>query len=59
MGSPGKWLRQHPWRYLKDVQMQSLGTWFGGEIYSVRLMIGLHDLEDILQPKRFYDFMIL
>jgi len=31
--------------------MRSLGTWFSGGIDSVRLMVGLHDLEGLLQPK--------
>ena len=56
-GGPGKWLRHHPWRYLKDIQMQSLGTWFSGGIDSVRLMVGLDDLDGLLQPKQFYDSM--
>jgi len=33
-GCPGKQLRHHPWRYLKDIQMQSLATWFNGRIDS-------------------------
>jgi len=39
--------------------MQSLGTWFSGGIESVRLMVGLDDLDSLLQPKEFYDSMIL
>jgi len=35
--------------------MRSLGTWFSGGIDSVRLMVGLDDLEGLLQPKQFYD----
>jgi len=54
IGCPGKWLRHHPWRYLKDVQMGSLGIWFSSGIDSVRLIAGIDDLEG-LQPKRFYD----
>jgi len=38
--------------------MQSLGTWFSGEIDSVRLMVGLNDLDGLLQPKRFYDSVL-
>ena len=44
------------WRYLKDIQMRSLGTWFNGGIDSVRLMVGLNHLEGLLQPEQFYDF---
>jgi len=35
--------------------MGSLGTWFTGTIDSGRLVVGLDDLEGLLQPKRFYD----
>ena len=34
--------------------MQSLGTRFSGGIVSVRLMVGLDDLEGLLQPEQFY-----
>jgi len=27
-GGPEKWWSHHPWRYLKDVYMRCLGTWF-------------------------------
>jgi len=37
--------------------MQSLGMWFSGGIDSIRLMVGLYDLEGLLQPKRFYDYV--
>jgi len=39
--------------------MWSLGTWFSGGIDSIRLMVGLDDLEGLLQPKRLYDSMLL
>jgi len=39
--------------------MRSLGSWFSGGIDSVRLMVGHDDLEGLLQPKWFYDPMIL
>ena len=48
---PGKWLRHHPWRYLKNLQMQCLGPWFSGGIDSVRLMDGVVDHEGLLQSK--------
>jgi len=28
-----------------------LGTWFSGKLGSVRLMVGLHDLKGLFQPK--------
>jgi len=37
--------------------MRSLGSWFSGVIDSVRLMVGLYDLEGLLQHKQFYDSM--
>jgi len=58
-GCPGKWLSHHPWRYLKDVEMWCLGTWFSGGLNSARLMIGLDDFKSLFQPKRFYYSMIL
>jgi len=39
--------------------MLRLGTCFDGGIDSVRLSIGLDDLDGLLQHKRFYDCMIL
>ena len=47
------------WRYLKDVQMWCLGTWFSGGLGSIRLTLGLDDLKGPFQPKWFYDSMIL
>ena len=38
--------------------MWCLGTWFSGGIDSVRLMLGLNDLDGVLQPKQFYDCVI-
>ncbi|KAK4817088.1 hypothetical protein QYF61_027919 [Mycteria americana] len=38
-GFPGKWLSHHPWRYLKDVSMWCLGTWFSGGLGSVSILI--------------------
>jgi len=37
--------------------MRSLGTWLSDGIDSVRLTVGLDDLEGLLQPKWFYDSM--
>jgi len=37
--------------------MRSLGTWFNGGLGSVRLMVGLSDLNSLFQPKQFYDSM--
>lgn len=34
--SPGKWIRHHNWRYLKDVQILCSGTWFRGGLGSAR-----------------------
>jgi len=39
--------------------MQSLRTWFSGGTDSIRLMVGLDDLEGLLQPKQFYDSTLL
>ncbi|KAK4811143.1 hypothetical protein QYF61_019774 [Mycteria americana] len=47
------------WRYLKDVWMKCLGTWYSGGLGSARLTVGLDDLKGLFQPKRFYDSMIL
>jgi len=58
-GCPEKWLSRHPWRYLKDVCMWQLGTWFSGGLGSVRLMIGPDDLKGLFQPKLFYDWVEL
>jgi len=55
---PGMWLSDHPWIYLKDLEMWCLGTWFSGGLGSVRLMVGLSDLKVLFQPKWFYDSMI-
>ncbi|KAK4818411.1 hypothetical protein QYF61_012332 [Mycteria americana] len=44
-GCPGKWLSRHPWRYLKDVWMRCLGTWYSGGLGSVRFTVGLNDLK--------------
>ena len=38
--------------------MQSLGTRFSVKIGSVKLVVGLNDLEDLLQLKGFHDSMI-
>lgn len=35
--------------------MGHLVTWFSGQLGAVRLMVGLNDLEDLVQPKWFYD----
>ena len=37
--------------------MWHLGTWFGGGLGSVTLVVGLHDLKGLFQPKWFYDSM--
>jgi len=39
--------------------MRSLGSWFSGVIDSVRLMVGLYDLEGLLQHKQFYDSKLI
>jgi len=39
--------------------MQSLGIWFSGGINTIRLMVGLDDLDSLLPPKQFYGSMIL
>lgn len=44
-GYPGKWLNHHPHRYLKDMLMWLLGTWFRGGFGSVGLMVGLDALK--------------
>lgn len=36
-----------------------LGTWYSGELGSVKLIVELDDLKGLLQPKQFHDFMIL
>ncbi|KAK4829691.1 hypothetical protein QYF61_006066, partial [Mycteria americana] len=54
-GCPGKWLSRHPWRYLKDVWMRCLGTWYSGSLGSVRFTVGLDDLKGLFQPIRFCD----
>jgi len=38
--------------------MWHLGTWFSDAPGSARLTVGLHDLEGLFQPKRFYDSVI-
>ena len=50
-GCPGKWLSHHPWRYLKDVQLWHLGTWFSGGLGSDRLKVGFNGLKGLFQPK--------
>ena len=52
-GCPGKWLSHHPWRYLKDMQVWRLGTWFSGGLGlgSARLTVGLSDHKGRFQPK--------
>jgi len=59
IGCPGKWLWHHPWRYLADPQTRSLKTWWSGGTASVRLMVGLYDLEGLLQPKQFHDSIFM
>ncbi|KAK4830328.1 hypothetical protein QYF61_010092 [Mycteria americana] len=51
-GCPGKWLSRHPWKYLKDVWMRCLGTWYSGGLGSVRFTVGLDDLKGcpLLRP---------
>jgi len=49
MGCPGKWWSHHPWRYLHDLEIWCLGTWFSGGLGSVRLMVGLSDLKGLFQ----------
>ena len=39
--------------------MRSLGICFSGGMDSVRLTVGLDDLDGLLQPKQFYGSMIL
>ena len=39
--------------------MQSLGTRFSSGLGSVRSMVGLDGLEGLLQPKGFYDSIII
>lgn len=41
--SPGKQLRHHHWRYLKDMWMYHLGTWLSGDL--VRLTCSLKDYD--------------
>ncbi|KAK4810710.1 LOW QUALITY PROTEIN: hypothetical protein QYF61_007684, partial [Mycteria americana] len=57
-GCPGKWLSRHPWRYLKDVWMRWLWTWYSGGLGSVRFTVGLDDLKGLFQPIRFCDSVI-
>ena len=57
-GCPGKQLRYHPWRYLKNVYMWCLGTLFCGGLGSARLMVGPDDLKGLFQSKQFCDSMI-
>ena len=37
------------------MDMWCLGTWFSGGLGSLRFMVGLNDVKDLFQPKRFYD----
>jgi len=39
----------YPLRYLKDMYMWCLGTWFSSALGSVRLMVGLDDLQGLFQ----------
>jgi len=39
--------------------MWCLGSWFSGGLGSVRLALGLNDLEGLFQRKQYYDSMIL
>lgn len=50
------WLSHCPWRYLKDVKMGCLRTWFSG---GAGLTVGLDNFKVLFQPKCFYDSMIL
>ena len=56
-GYPEKQLSHHPWRYLKDLWMWCLGTWCGGGLDGVRVMVGLGGLKGHFQPKWFCDYM--
>lgn len=51
---PREAVESHPWSYLKDVYLWHLGTWFGGELASVRFMIALNDVKGLFQLKLFY-----
>ncbi|KAK4824164.1 hypothetical protein QYF61_011291, partial [Mycteria americana] len=50
---PREVVGRHPWRYLKDVWMWCLGTWYSGGLGSVRFTVGLDDLKGLFQPIRF------
>jgi len=39
--------------------MGSLGIWYSGGIDSIRLMVGLNDLDGLFQSKQFYDSVFL
>lgn len=52
-------LLEHAWRYLKEGWMWHFGMWFRSETGSVRIMVGLNDLQDLFQPVGFWDSLIL
>jgi len=52
-------MSNHSWRYLKDAQIWHLKTWFSGGLGSVRLIVGLDDLESLFHPKLFYESVTL
>lgn len=52
---PGKQLSYYHCRYLKNMQVWHLVTWFNGGLISVGLMAGLKDLKGLFKPKEFYD----
>lgn len=56
IGCLWKWLRHHPWRCLREVQIWQLGPWLSGGHVSVRLMVRL-DFKAVFQPHWFYDSM--
>ena len=54
-GCAGQWWSPCPWRCLKYVYRQRLGTRFSGGLGSVRLTVGL-DLKGLFQPRWFYEW---
>ena len=50
IGCPGRWLRHHPCRCLKNMQIWHFRIWFSRHGIVGRI-IGLDDLRGLFQPK--------
>jgi len=41
------------------VELQHLGTWFSGELGSVRFTVGFNDFKGLFQAELFYDSVFI